>query len=117
MTTSPAAYGAAYLDEHRPGWAMGISLVDLDMADECRCVGGQLDGSFGEFMARAWPRRVITLRLYQAERYGFTVAGPFDSPADEHSAWGELQRDWIREVVRRQADHDLRTQEPVEGLA
>jgi hypothetical protein len=61
------AAGAAWLDEHEPGWAERI--VDrLDVNDNCRCVLGQLHGAYedaplfadiagkwGEILARAIP--------------------------------------------------------------
>jgi hypothetical protein len=33
--------GAAWLDEHRPGWVDRIDLETLDLGDPCRCVLGQ----------------------------------------------------------------------------
>lgn len=40
------ARGAALLDEKRPGWASRINIATLDIADECACVLGQLEGNF-----------------------------------------------------------------------
>lgn len=36
------AQGAAWLDEHYPGWERHIDLTRLDLSDPCRCVLGQL---------------------------------------------------------------------------
>jgi hypothetical protein len=40
------AAGAAWLDEHRPGWADRINLDELDLANPCKCVLGQEYGRF-----------------------------------------------------------------------
>lgn len=38
--------GAAWLDLHRPGWWQQIDLAKLNVRHECRCVLGQLFGSY-----------------------------------------------------------------------
>ena len=48
MTTSyfeRVAAGAAWLDEHRPGWVDRVDPVTLDLGDECHCVLGQEYGN------------------------------------------------------------------------
>jgi hypothetical protein len=40
------AAGAAWLDEHRPGWVDRINLDTLDLSDTCKCVLGQEYGRF-----------------------------------------------------------------------
>lgn len=39
---TPAEYGAAYLDEHDPGWAHRIDLSKLDLRHPTQCILGQL---------------------------------------------------------------------------
>jgi hypothetical protein len=41
------AAGAAFLDEHRPGWRGRVEAHALDMGDAEHCVLGQLFGDFG----------------------------------------------------------------------
>lgn len=38
--------GAAYLDEHEPGWVDRIDLETLDINSQCQCILGQLHGSY-----------------------------------------------------------------------
>ena len=38
--------GAAWLDEHRPGWVGGVDPEELDLSDPHLCILGQLDGHF-----------------------------------------------------------------------
>jgi hypothetical protein len=40
------AAGAAYLDEHQPGWSRFIDLKKLDISSSCRCILGQLHGDY-----------------------------------------------------------------------
>ena len=51
MTTydERAAAGAALLDAQMPNWEERIDLATLDMASWCRCIGGQLYGSYDRF--------------------------------------------------------------------
>jgi hypothetical protein len=41
-TALAVARGAALLDEKMPGWETRIDLTQLNLADSCRCVLGQL---------------------------------------------------------------------------
>lgn len=41
------AAGAAFLDEHEPGWDSRIDLERLDLGSSCACVLGQLYKGFG----------------------------------------------------------------------
>lgn len=36
------ALGAAYLDEHEPGWERRVDLAALDIQHGCRCILGQV---------------------------------------------------------------------------
>jgi hypothetical protein len=42
------AAGAAWLDEHEPGWETLMNVLDLDMSVGCRCVLGQLYAAAAE---------------------------------------------------------------------
>lgn len=46
--------GAAWLDEHKPGWWHTINLDTLDIGSSCNCVLGQTYGDYTEspFLAR-----------------------------------------------------------------
>lgn len=48
------AAGAAWLDENEPGWEGRIDLADLDLANSCRCVLGQVmpEGDYLDALAR-----------------------------------------------------------------
>lgn len=56
MTTidERVAAGAAWLDEHRPGWWQRINLDTLDLGDPCKCVLGQEYGQFGNAPDEMW---------------------------------------------------------------
>jgi len=49
------ARGAAWLDEHRPGWVDRIDLSTLSMGDRCHCVLGQLDGNYFDAVHALYP--------------------------------------------------------------
>lgn len=73
MTTPTAtveqrvAAGAAWLDEHEPGWADRIDVAELDVGMSCSCVLGQLDGDFHDGMQERG------LSVARAGQLGFTL--------------------------------------------
>lgn len=100
--------GAAYLDEHRPGWWQRTDVDGLDLTNPCHCVLGQEYGSF-------WA--VPPLKKYEvdgpfgddelAEVLAFAVPLGFDSGDDE--GWGqvaELTAEWRRLIESRRSGED-----------
>ncbi len=94
---TPAEYGAAYLDEHRPGWADHVSVETLDMSCRWNCIWGQLeskphksgfsimhDRHGDEFMARL----------------GFD-ASP-DADVDVNAEFAALDAEWSCLIIERQ---------------
>lgn len=75
MTTTIAervAAGAAWLDEHRPGWDQRIDLETLDLGDPCHCVLGQEYGNYGDSPEEIrWERRPAGEDVWVAPLFGF----------------------------------------------
>jgi hypothetical protein len=79
------AAGAAWLDEHRPGWEREVDPVGLDIASPCNCVLGQLEGNYHDFVdVQSWyddqaaalgfnGRLNLTLRAIRDEQDALTV--------------------------------------------
>ncbi len=44
--------GAAFLDEHTAGWDDRVSLEELDMADPCHCILGQVYSEYNGALER-----------------------------------------------------------------
>jgi hypothetical protein len=66
--------GAAWLDEHRPGWVADIDLDRLVLSSPCRCVLGQLYGSYYN----------APIKYFDTSDYGFdTLAEDEDLPNDD----------------------------------
>lgn len=83
--------GAAWLDQHRPGWLDRIDLITLNVEDPECCVLGQEFGDYGD--------RPDALRDYrEAERLGFYVrwAGHGDDRyTAEYAALTEAWKDYV----------------------
>jgi hypothetical protein len=78
------AAGAAWLDEHEPGWIDRIDLDTLDLESCIRCVGGQLAGLYVEFLSRH------ELSSGAAIPLGFNVSGISGDYGPLTAAWREL---------------------------
>lgn len=72
--------GAALLDEKRPGWWQRIDLGRLDLAENCDCILGQLDGDYSP------STNGLGLTNPEAAGHGFNATGA-PLPAD---AWDVL---------------------------
>jgi len=87
--------GAAWLDEHRPGWWQRINLETLDLGDPCRCVLGQ---EYGHFDGR--PEEVD----FHEDEFGF------DRRARTFEVYTEIERDYRmltaewRELIQARRD-------------
>lgn len=91
------AAGAAFLDEHEPGWVDRIDVDRLDLASMCGCVLGQL-----EIVHRGWSDRPRTnpyewarvryaLPLPRARELGFQSTQPLGPEYERLTAeWREL---------------------------
>lgn len=100
--------GAAWLDEHRPGWWQRINLDTLDLGEPCRCVLGQ------EFAPDVDPdgRDLVVANGYQlavaklrdgppaAFALGFTITG---ARAYEELSWETLTAAWRELILARRA--------------
>lgn len=74
--------GIELLDKYRPGWDKKIDLAQLDIANGCKCVLGQVYGSY--FAG------VEALNLTMAKEFGFSsdYSGESNNPALTQ-AWRE----------------------------
>jgi hypothetical protein len=77
--------GAAWLDEHEPGWVDRINRDRLDLEDCNRCVGGQLAGWYHYFLQRHDLTDDTAVRLGFDHPLG--ISGDFDPLT---AAWREL---------------------------
>jgi hypothetical protein len=85
FTRWAVARGARRLDGRNPGWEARIDVADLDLSDPCRCVVGQLYGTYAAGLRR--------LRLLTGLTYGFTALSPVE--------YACLQREWICVLAER----------------
>lgn len=97
MTTSDiaarVAAGAAWLDEHRPGWWQRTNLDRLRMRNCVACVLGQEYGSYDN--------APITMDLSVALGFDAEVDGSPDRPDSEFTALDEA---WIALIEQRRAE-------------
>ena len=87
------AAGAAFLDEREPGWEQYIDLDTLNIGSSCRCILGQLHGSYsGGMMAMGY----VNLPENWDIDLGFmwTDAGKGDEAT-------ELTVEWMRVITGR----------------
>ena len=84
-----AAEGAAFLDEHVPGWAHRISTEALDMASCWWCVLGQLGGDYRD-----------AVDDFGIE-FGQEVALGFTRQSGDGSSWLRLREAWDGEIRKR----------------
>lgn len=85
-----AAAGAAFLDGQVPGWAGRVDLLTLRLDDTCRCVLGQIGGSYID------TRDDLGLDQDAAVNLGFSVGS--DGTWDD---WELLDDAWTAEITRR----------------
>lgn len=91
------AAGAAWLDQHRPGWPLRIDLITLDVRYPEYCVLGQEFDDFDD-------RPHALLDLYVAEVHGFYVQ-PWRGRnlADVMDEYRVLTREWRALIEARRA--------------
>lgn len=102
MTTiaERVAAGAAFLDEHEPGWDQRIDLGRLDIAAGCSCILGQLHGDYGVGLSDSGVIDVDVPGYHLPEEaYGFVWIG-IDSEITEIR---DLTAEWKRLIAARQA--------------
>jgi hypothetical protein len=119
--TERVAAGAAFLDEHNPGWEGAIDLEKLDLGSGDRCILGQtcpmetltawlgnaptdLDDFEYAYHAQAQALTGLPSRGYRgdleewAAARGFNVS--YNEPSDTYDA---LTREWKRVITERRA--------------
>lgn len=67
--------GAKLLDEKYPGWEHEIDVDKLDMYDHCRCILGQLYGSYEKGKGEIFSDFRYCERIHRCEVNGFTISG------------------------------------------
>jgi hypothetical protein len=87
--------GAAWLDEHHPGWAERINLDTFDLRSGSMCVLGQLFGDFDEAVSKY----NLDGRDYD---YGFMGLEKEEAGA-EHRDWDTLEDRWRTLIADRQS--------------
>jgi hypothetical protein len=113
------AAGAAWLDDHKPGWDALIDLGRLNMADSCCCVLGQVYESAAEAandQARqnhddwGWTGYDWAIDELGAPQYYGGFAFTYDeliAAIDQHHstvpAWAELGTAWKQLIAARRA--------------
>lgn len=120
--------GASYLDTKIPDWHDQIDVTSLDMADECKCVLGQLAGNAVNLDRFGWERTEIPDDEYTyytfieaTEAWGIeddSIAYGFDRTSISDIGWEEEKYDsksqllyadlraaWVAEInIRRQKE-------------
>lgn len=76
--------GAAWLEEHEPGWLHWIDRDRLDLANCARCIGGQLAGVYSSFLWRHGLTHADAISL------GFSLPGLGGDYGQLTAAWREL---------------------------
>jgi hypothetical protein len=95
---TPAEYGAAWLDEHDPGWADRVIVERLDIRQPCNCILGQLYSTNGKSgYSRLFDRHGEEFMF----RLGFDVDEETDA-VDVYTEFYRLNAEWSRLVVDRQ---------------
>lgn len=102
-TTPPASIrtrveaGAAWLDQHRPGWLDEIDLITLDVGDRDYCVMGQLYGDADWPDALASQLDAIAHGLLAATT---TIGGRSLSGSERFAEYQVLTESW-RDLIER----------------
>lgn len=89
------AAGAAWLDEHAPGWVAQIDLSSLDIEEPCNCILGQV---YGHYFKSPRQARILFEDDYIADERGFN--GAEEDMAPLNRAWADLILDRRREASR-----------------
>jgi hypothetical protein len=87
------AAGAAFLDEHEPGWWKRIDLPSLDLSDCEDCVLGQLLGCYEDGLTE------LGLDCEQSIFLGFGESGLLIDECD----YDELTTEWKRVITGRRS--------------
>lgn len=99
------AAGAAFLDEHDPGWDQRIDLDSLDLDHTCKCILGQAFADETEWHNRCYDSGYD----YAVNRFDLLRGGAdfgFDT-SDDYEPYGPLAAGWKRLITaRREASHD-----------
>lgn len=113
------AAGAAFLDEHWPGWDYQIDIEMFDLCDPCECVLGQVYGGFYEACHKlglddARPNNgqradeAHALGFFENARDDETFVSVYDpgyrdALEKRESRWSELERAWVRLIEERRS--------------
>lgn len=95
--TDRVAAGVAWLDEHVLGWQDRVVVEQIEMASVCRCVLGQIFGSFYSAPLDEFD---------QAAALGFDARLPDDGEADIDVTprdFMALAEEWERVITERRA--------------
>jgi hypothetical protein len=102
--TERVAAGAAYLDEHHPGWVERIDLSKLNLGECGHCVLGQLFGDFWDAPVFGESANPYTEEEFQSV---FGLARPlgFAAPKgdDSDASYAALTAEWKRLIEERRA--------------
>lgn len=95
------AAGAAFLDEHEPGWVDLIDLGRLDLNHACNCVLGQAFADESEWANRCYDSGYDYARArFHLLRGGADLG--FDT-ADDYEPYEPLAAEWKRVIAERRA--------------
>lgn len=95
------AAGAAFLDEHDPGWWERINLGRLDLNDTCNCVLGQAFADESEWANRCYDSGYD----YARARFDLPARGAplgFDT-TDDYEPYEPLAAEWTRVITGRRS--------------
>lgn len=99
------AAGAAFLDEHEPGWVDRIDVGPLNLGSGCRCVLGQLHPDEDDPNLSYHEARVdLGIGPLEAEELGFDAETDFGPR--QNWEYDNLTAEWKRVITeRREAPH------------
>lgn len=96
------ARGAAWLDEHEPGWERRIDLALLALKDSCRCVLGQVfvdDAASWSWYEDGFDYAVTHMTI-DAVSAGFDIRKGL-TKAEQARLYAELDEVWISLIKER----------------
>lgn len=97
--TERVAAGAAWLDEHEPGWIKRIDIGVLDISSCANCVLGQVFGDFDDARRDAWLNPPEHDRMTDpGRRRGFMTPDP-----GAFEQYETLTAEWKRFIQERRA--------------
>lgn len=92
--------GAAWLDEHEPGWELKIDLGELNLASCYKCILGQVYGRY-ENGLKVLARDLLESSIY-AERVDVMEENlGFDIGFDEPIIYADLGKSWTSLIKER----------------